>query len=135
MYFSVLQSHETPVLISACLSSSLAPAHTEMSLGSAPLPGDVWRAELSTQWVGWALREKTGRRNSSQKGQAPGSRDMGRDEEGFAPRNTMGRGIRATPCHHLQWRCLSQSEPVISSPTSVFKAVAVQSLSLRPHPS
>jgi len=55
MYFSVLESHETPVLISTCLSCSLAPAHTEMSLGSAPLPGDICRAELSTQRVGWAL--------------------------------------------------------------------------------
>jgi len=55
MYFSVLESHETSVLISTCLSCSLATEHTEMSLGSTRLPGVVCRAELSTQRVGWAL--------------------------------------------------------------------------------
>ena len=46
---------ETPVHVRTCLSCSLAPARTELSLGSALLPGGVCRAELSTQRVGRAL--------------------------------------------------------------------------------
>ena len=45
----------TPVLVSTCLSCSLAAADTEMPLGSAQLPGGVCRSELSTQWVGWGV--------------------------------------------------------------------------------
>jgi len=43
-------------------------------------------------------REETqGQRNSSQKGQAPGSRGMGRDEEESDPNNAVGWGFGHVP--------------------------------------
>ena len=49
---------ETPALVRTCLSCSLAPARTELSLGRALLPGGVCRAELSTQRVWDGLCEQ-----------------------------------------------------------------------------
>ena len=80
-------------------------------------------------------REETqGQRNNSWQGQAPGSRDVGWEGEGSAPRNAMGRGIRAPPCHPLQCRRLPWSKPLVSSPTSALKAMGGQSPAQWPHP-
>lgn len=50
-------------------------------------------------------------------GTTPGSREMGREGEGAAPRNTVGGRILAPPCHPLQCRSLHQRKPLLFSPT------------------